>query len=170
MMKRAIARLADRYQVSPPLMIAGLAVLLMAIVQVSVVAVLFTRSFTASPPLEYGQIEYAPEQRYVCPGDDLRWVPTLTIRSGGHVFFSRTIWDRTTDAPARTVTGAAIPSTQFERDFPDRAIDKSRANNATFLVPDLKPGIYELVTTSWGINTNEARYSVMFIVKSEGAC
>lgn len=162
-----LARLADRWQVTPTVLLLSAAVALFALVEVVIVAVLLTRSFTAPPPLRYTQTIYAPEASALCPGDALRWRPRLTVDQPGHLELSRTFWDRTRNAHALLADGTPSAEIRLGRNFPLDSAGQVRENAAQVVVPDLAPGVYILINVVSRPGAGWAQYEVPFTVRGD---
>ncbi|AWN23994.1 hypothetical protein DKM44_12770 [Deinococcus irradiatisoli] len=118
------------------------------------------RSIWRPPPLAYSADVYLPVQAQVCPGDTLRWKPTLEIsRAPTLLLLARTLWDVEDE---RTIRPEQTPKYLIWLSIQQ---GQTLSGETTYTLPaDLPVGLYEVRSAATAMNSDAAVYRVPFVI------
>ncbi len=138
------------------------------------VGILVVRPPVPDAPIVYSATRYEPSQPVLCAGEWLAFRVSYTIaapatwQDGEPIIFETTrfYWDDTEQRKARTVAG--IPTASII-EAGGVAAPGDYSTERRFLLPDLPPGSYRLLTSVRSPTSTARGYSVPFQVAACGA-
>lgn len=116
------------------------------------------------PPLTYTQAEYTPERPVIEPGETLTYTPTLVINRAGRIDIVRSYWDVGRNQTGMLCDGSAAPSVSIARALPLSLHGALRQQPVRIELPNLRPGVYLLVSSATKPDGGEAGSQVRFRV------
>lgn len=127
-------------------------------------AAVISRLTPPEPPLHYTQAEYTPERPVLAPGGTLVYTPTLTVNRSGRIEIVRSFWDVGRNQAATLCDGSAAPSVSIARALPLSLHGALRQQPVRIELPNLRPGVYLLVSSATKPDGGEAGSQVRFRV------
>lgn len=153
----------DKQQISNLLLVI-IPVMALVVSAITIFLATFTQPLRAEAPFVFSSPAYAPLHNKLdyCPGETLEWPVAFDIRRAPVMVISvRSIWDVENNQTVTLQGPSAVGALSFTNYTETTHVSRT----SQLVLPDLKPGQYQIRTAAQEFNSQAAAYQVPFRIK-----